>query len=531
MAIGDIVLGTALRSTLGSISRTQETIDIITERLATGLKVNTALDQPQNFFTARTLRNTASDQARLLDGIGQSIRTVQTALDGLDAIGQLVDQAETIATTSKEKLETGQVDPAVFSETIDSSPRSLHEQILSAVPDVYYQLNETGGAIVDSGSGAAGPVTAVRQAGASANAAALYVNGAQPSVNFDGINDRIAVSNSTLINTATTPARTVELVFNADDTIGRQVLYEEGGALNGITIYLDGGLVRVEAEDDQGANRFGNLDISAPVVAGQTYHVAIVFDGGADTVAGYLDGVIMGGAPTAITSDGVFPNHSGAIGIGRMRNAAQFHDGDSGGNGFAFNGRISNVAIYNRALSDTELLRHGTSLNASSFERFFNADYNNVIEQIDRLVVDANYRGINLLNGENLRTNFNSEQTSFLVTEGEDFSTNGLGLNRFDFNDLNDVDIILEELREARTQIREYGFTLTNSISVIETRNDFARERINTHEAGADDLTVADLNREGANLLATQTRQSLGVTALGLAAISQASTLRLFGTS
>jgi len=50
---------------------------------------------------------------------------------------------------------------------------------------------------------------------------ALYTNGASPSVQFDGIDDRISVDDSTLINTQLISERTVELVFNADNTAGR----------------------------------------------------------------------------------------------------------------------------------------------------------------------------------------------------------------------------------------------------------------------------------------------------------------------
>lgn len=76
--------------------------------------------------------------------------------------------------------------------------------------------------------------------------------------------------------------------------------------------------------------------------------------------------------------------------------------------------------------------------------------------------------------------------------------------------------------------VRGFGSTLANNLSIIQTRRDFTQNTINTLRAGADDLTVADQNEEGANLLALQTRQQLGVTSLSLAAQSQQSVLRLF---
>jgi len=75
----DIVLTSALRTNLLSLQNTQRLIDTTQERLATGLKVNSALDNPQNFFAAQSLNNRASDLGRLLDGISQSIRTIEEA--------------------------------------------------------------------------------------------------------------------------------------------------------------------------------------------------------------------------------------------------------------------------------------------------------------------------------------------------------------------------------------------------------------------------------------------------------------------
>lgn len=529
MTIGNIILGAALRGTLLSVNRTQDTIDTITERLASGLKVNSALDDPKNFFTARALQDNAADHARLLDGIGQGIRTIQEAITGVEAASKLIDQAEAIAQKSFDFLEAGEIDPAIFEKTVNSSPQSIHRQILAGSPDVYYALNETGGPIIDYGSGGAGPVNANYTGGASANAPSLYTNGSQPSVNFDGANDHISVNDSSMINLSTTTARTVELVFNADTVAGRQVLYEEGAGVNGFTIYIDNGDIRVTGEDDQGGERWVDADISAPIVAGQTYHVAFVYSAAADRFTGYLDGAEMGFVTTAGAAN--FPSHSGDIHIGGGNDGVQFHDGEAGSsNPFHFDGRISNVAIYNRALTEPELFSHANALEATTSLVYLNREYEAVLNQLDRIAIDAQYRGINLLKGENLETFFNATGSSKLTTEGEDFTAQGLGLAlRNDFNNIDHVTEILSQIRDARAIVRNFGFSLANNLSIIETRDTFTREKINTHKAGADDLTVADLNKEGANQLASLTRLGLGVTSLALAGQSQRSILQLVG--
>ena len=525
--VNDVTLGAALRANLHSLSRSQDTIDEITERLATGRDVNSAIDDPQNFFTARTFRNRASDNARLLDGIGQSIRTVQESIHGIEALSHLLDQAEAVVDTSIEALNSGESDPAVFARTINASPQPISRQILQDNPDVYYRLNETAGPIIDYGSSPAGPVAATYTSGASAGGAPLYTNGSAASVSFDGVNDHISVADSSAINVGTFPARTVELVFNADTVAGRQVLYEEGAGVNGLTIYIDNGLLYVSGEDDQGAERWIDANINAPIVAGQTYHAAFVFDGANTDFIGYLDGVEMGRVDTNGAT--TFPSHTGDIHIGGGNDAAQFHDGEANANAFSFAGRISDVAIYNRALTEAELFSHADSLEALTSLQYQNRNYNAILDEIDQIVIDANYRGINLLNGDTLRTDFNPDSTSFLETEGQDFSVLGLGLQRSDFLVESDLQSILDKIDSARERVRRFGTTLATELSVIQIRDTFTREIINTNLRGSDDLTVADQNEQGANLLATQTRLALGVVSLGLAAQSQSSVVGLIG--
>jgi len=158
----------------------------------------------------------------------------------------------------------------------------------------------------------------------------------------------------------------------------------------------------------------------------------------------------------------------------------------------------------------------------------FAADFNTVREQINDLVLDANYRGVNLLRGDNLTTFFNEDNTSTLVTTGATFTAEGLGLVVANFSSSAAIERFASLTKSALNEVRSFGSSLANNLSIIQTRQTFTQETINTLKAGAADLTDADPNEEGANLLALQTRQQLGVTALSLASQSQQSVLRLF---
>jgi flagellin len=92
-----IVLSASVRQNLLSLQSTADLLSTTQIRLATGNKVNSALDNPTNFFTAQGLNNRASDISNLLDGIGNGVQVLQAANTGLTSLQKLVDTAKSIA--------------------------------------------------------------------------------------------------------------------------------------------------------------------------------------------------------------------------------------------------------------------------------------------------------------------------------------------------------------------------------------------------------------------------------------------------
>src|ERR1035441_4524132 len=92
-----IILSASVRQNLLSLQSTADLLSTTQNRLATGKKVNTALDNPTNFFTAQGLDNRASDISNLLDGIGNGVQILQAANTGLTSLQKLVDTAKSIA--------------------------------------------------------------------------------------------------------------------------------------------------------------------------------------------------------------------------------------------------------------------------------------------------------------------------------------------------------------------------------------------------------------------------------------------------
>jgi flagellin len=92
-----IVLSASVRQNLLSLQSTAELLSTTQNRLSTGKKVNTALDNPTNFFTAQGLDNRANDINNLLDGIGNGVQVLQAANTGITSLQKLVDTAKSIA--------------------------------------------------------------------------------------------------------------------------------------------------------------------------------------------------------------------------------------------------------------------------------------------------------------------------------------------------------------------------------------------------------------------------------------------------
>ena len=514
-------LPVAMRRTLLANQKTATLVDRLTGQMATGRKVVSALDNPQNFFAARALNFRAGDLQRVLDGIDNSLQAVKTAMVGVAALERLLDQADAVVAESQQLLAAGETDPDVFAFETDVTATPLSAQILAGAPVGYWRLNEAAGATAANLGSAGAAINGTYQGAMALGQAGLYDNQADASAQFDGVNDRVAIPNSALINTAIHNLRTVELVFNADTVAGRQVLYEEGGNTNSINIYIDNGQIYFNARD---AGNFGPFNISTAVVAGQTYHAAIVLDTDNNYFSGFLNGELVG---TGVANNPLAA-HTDSIGIGSLNGSSYMHDGPSPANTYRFTGRISDVALYNRALDQAELQSHALAMNSATEIEFRQRQYEEVMSQIDVLVQDAWYRGQNLLAGDTVTTFFNERRSSSLVIEGREFTSAGMGLLRKDFTVEEDVAAVRERLRAALESVRGFGAGLANDFAVLESRRSFSAVMRESLTEGADKLTLADMNRVGAEFLAAQTRTSLGVTALALAGLSNQAVLSLF---
>ena len=115
------------------------------------------------------------------------------------------------------------------------------------------------------------------------------------------------------------------------------------------------------------------------------------------------------------------------------------------------------------------------------------------------------------------------------ITAASWTATTGEGENQVTTVNADGIDDSIDAVQSFINTMRTDAATLGTNMALIQVRQDFTKDMINTLKAGADSLTLADENEEAANLLALQTRQQLSQQALALATQSQQSILRLLG--
>ncbi|MBI1300145.1 MAG: flagellin [Alphaproteobacteria bacterium] len=554
----DVVLTAALRNNLLSLQNTQSLIDKTQLRLATGLRVNSALDGPANFFAAQALDNRASDLSRLLDSISQSIRTIEEADIGVTALTSLVEQAQSIASSARDELAASEGEARIVG-TVDLS---------TGFDDLVADTSITAGDVL--------VITTTDDSGTQISETVAISAGDTAYTLAARITDQFADNENGEISAEITD----DGFFAIQSSDGRSFKLTTTAANELSAADLDAlGIGDFFAAENRSAGAGTNLQ-SATVVAGNTITSVSLFEAAGDLAeagdligAGYIDseGNTVLSALTAGSFQVTVDNNGTAVTSTAVSQAGTFQDFVDSINQDAnlnqlieanFDSATGTLSITSLsdsvrnltflAIADTTdtvnlgfgdpsgnldpITNNGGAVDDTVF-RFNNStealdslanDYNVIRDQIDTLVNDASYRGVNLLNGDNLTTFFNENNTSSLITEGAIFTANGLGLTEASFRSSTEIELTETQARSALNVVRSFGSTLANNLSIIQTRQSFTESTIVTLTAGADDLTVADQNEEGANLLALQTRQALGITSLSLASQSQQAVLQLF---
>jgi flagellin len=197
----------------------------------------------------------------------------------------------------------------------------------------------------------------------------------------------------------------------------------------------------------------------------------------------------------------------------------------------------------------TDTVNSGTILGGASGggASGLTGQYNSLISQLNNLVYDSSYQGVNFLTsgGTTLTVNLNENATTTLVMSGFNAGASGLGISggggsltvsanssgnitSADLSTAASLNTIEGTLNTALATLQTQSSALASNLSILTARNSFITSMVNTLTVGATNLTAADTNQESANLLTLQTQNQLGTTALSISNQAQQAVLRLF---
>ena len=504
-----VTLSAAVRESLLSLQNTSMLIQQTQARLSSGLRVESAIDDPVSFFQAKSLSDRAFDFSERKDAIDQGISTVTAALDGVEGIEELVRQLKGVVSSMKSATTTQMSD-------LITQFNDLRTQIDNLGNDSSFQ-----GTNLIAGTGTSLSVEFSEQ-----SASLLTINSVDITVSTAGLQVGSAIAftgqfvgdfASASTNAINTGSFNVETGLTAGTTFaftyeGGQNTFSTADSLL-FTYGVDVLTVSVGGVNLLNKNDVINLSIATAATTGfyinATDTLNLVYQ--ADSAANQAGTAITGAELFTLTYQGqtrTFTTANGPITFTLGGEAAVLTLGTAFGTGTTI---TQGGDIVVTALSAAALIAAQTGFMAA-FSQFGVASGVIMNSASDSLTGAAN-----IINGI-------SGATGALVTA--DQGTNFINFVQAGDNvALNDV---ISTLDAALSTLRTQSQVLGTNVAVLQTRLDFTETYVNTLQAGASKLTLADLNEEGANLLALQTRQQLGIQALAFAGQAEQGILALF---
>jgi flagellin-like hook-associated protein FlgL len=509
--MSDIVLSASVRQNLLSLQSTADLLSTTQNRLATGNKVNTALDNPTNFFTAQGLNNRASDINNLLDSIGNGVQVLQAANTGITSIQKLVDTAKSIANQALQ-TPTGYSTKSEASATITGATSSnllggtataaTNAKVTSTVDLSSTQIDASGGAITFTINS---QTVTLSTTGGSASDGKYSLADLEAAINTQ-------VGTSAKVNATDDGAG--HLVLTSTNTAGASDTITLGGTTSGV---FGASPTNVPGADASTTGGLSGTTLSIAASSDGAIPAATINFGTGSGQVSTLDQLNTALASSNLTAS---VDSTGKITITTTNDHASATIG-------ALSGTATGSGLFTAGAGSAPV----ADANSQNTRASLIAQYNQVIDQIKTTAQDSSFNGVNLLNGDQLKLVFNETGKSTLTIQGVTFDPAGLGLSSLtkgtDFLDNSNINTVLNSLNDASSTLRSQASAFGSNLSIVQIRQDFSKNLINVLQTGSSNLTLADTNEEAANSQALATRQSIAVSALALANQSQQSVLQL----
>ena len=613
---GDISLNASMRSNLLSLQQIAKLQDRTQLRLSTGLKVNSAIDNPSSYYTASSLNNRADDLSALLDAMGQGVQTIKAANEGLEKAEDLISQMKAIA----EQVNTGSYVPEkeYFIKEVGNNGAvvSTADELRAAVDSGKETICVYGKIDLGDISATGGLSLQENQKLVGVNYFGNFADGE----GFSSISATDSVASHALIDIRKTGCLVSDLSINYVNnvTIGEAVAIKSSGSgvvtdlqnLNIVAKFSDtntngyaraaiaagsGGVTNIQGKMNMKTSGYLGIGIFSSsgsisnilsganiniLTTGQFGYGILTLINSTNNLNGNISITTLGnnsyGIINSVTS-GNQTHISSSAQIYLNTTASGFYNGYNDGLdnnileiakgakiAFEKNGTtkwyevqkdyrdentstsvtnyiaadnveatldVATASSWQTAADIIEAQLQEAAQSAEEEKQGYQAyqnQFNSALSQYDALIKDSAYKGINLLEEDQLKVNFNEDKSANVLVQGVDVTSKSLGLMSADWQTSKDVAESLSQVLSVRDKLRTAATKLGNYYSIITERQTFTENLINVLTEGADKLTLADMNEESANMLALQTQQNLAVNSLSLASQASQAVLRLF---
>ena len=587
--INSITLTSSMRSNLMSLKNIASQMSKTQNILATGKKVNSAIDNAINYYQARSLSNRAADLNNLLDSMSQGIMTIQAATQGLDNAYKYLEQAKSLANQALEQNNDYKISMYEYI--------SKQATIVTSANEFINAINSNTDTICIFGTIDLGEITETIQINNNKKIVGVEYFGYEDS-DIDKFSTIKATSskNISLIQTNNVDCvfsdLTINYVNQSHQTTEIATIMAEGGNIDNNNININFEVFSNTA----GYGRSCIMGRNSAVI--NTSGVNFLNAKGSFTTYGYrvssasinLNGVdnisTTGELGRGIVSVGGTINVNNELFINTEGNGQQFLYGNVNFSNTSKTTLISKNITYPYITMDGKAsfnqgakfaigtkendlkyyeINENININAPQIQNFIASSYTSeaplfelhnipvnkdihytlddkvisvnptvsiqyqaVINAYNNIIYDSSYQGINLLTGEELTVTFNERRTHKLSIKGKDIRSEKIGIKSREWQTKDDVYSSINEISDAINKIRNFQAELGNNLSIIQTRQNFTESLSDVLETGADDLVLADMNEASAEYLMLQTRQQLAVNSLSLASQAAQSVLSLF---
>src|SRR3954468_8960292 len=454
-----IVLTSAIRQNLLTLQSTTEMQGKIQERLATGRKVNSAIDNPTNFFTAAGLSRRANDLGGLLDAMANGVKTLEAADSGMKSITKVVE-------TMRAYVQQARQD------------KSFKGVSYTMTPAASSNLSFSGGAVGTSPVSVAIPApTGVVAATLTGTGAGATLGGAPAAITIQaaGLNGGVAVSVGTLLNADTIAQAATKINAALDAATGG-----DGG------VSVDGSSGQLVFTSSSGNNITLAGDNARLVSAGFAPANRVSANGNVGQAS--IDSLVTTINGTSGLTDKIRASNDG--GKLRIENLSTES--------------LSVVGATATAVTGGTGSGNTTTVGGNDVRKNLIGQFNELRKQLDKIAGDSGYNGVNLLKADKLKVVFNEIGTSNITVQAKDtagtvrgISTDANSLNigaadATEFSDDDALDTRLDKLNDSLTTLQTQSSSFGASLATVQIRQEFTKSMIGTLQGGADNLTLAD---------------------------------------